>query len=123
MLGLVVAGLIVCLTMIIFLLKSSSSNKTNKEKRQKESDIKEEKDEKDKKPIEKDENEEEEEPEIPKKDISQYLLNSIKEGKNMTKCYFYNKGHSFFPIAVRSNRNSKLINFIFYQIIFIKGSF
>jgi len=93
MLGLVVAGLIICLTMIFFLLKSSSSNKTNKEKRQKETDTKDEKEEKEKKPIEKEENEEEEETEIPKKDISQYLLNSIKEGKNMTKCYFYNKGH------------------------------
>ena len=93
MLGLVVAGLIICLSMIFFLLKSSSQNKTNKEKIQKEPDIKDKKEEKVKKPIKRDENEEEEEQNTPKKDISQYLLNSIKEGKNMAKCYFYNKGH------------------------------
>ena len=92
MLGLVVSGLIICLTMIFFLLKSSSKNKTNKEKRAKESDIIGEKEGKEGKPIEKNENEEEE-PEILKKDISKYLLNSIKEGKNIIKCYFYNKGH------------------------------
>lgn len=95
MLGLVVTGLIICLSMIFFLLRSSSQNKTNKEKREKESDSTIRKEEKEEKPVENHENEEEEEEEkeISKKDISQYLLNSIKEGKNMKKCYFYNKGH------------------------------
>ena len=51
MLGLVVTGLIICLSMIFFLLKSSSQNKTNKEKIQKEPDIKDKKEEKVKKQL------------------------------------------------------------------------
>jgi len=31
---------------------------------------------------------------IPQKNISKYLFKSSNEGKNMNKCYFYNKGHA-----------------------------
>ena len=91
MLGLVVAGLIICLTMIFFLLKSPSKN-DNESKREpldKKKEI-------EKKTIEKEEKQEEEEeesPKIPKIDISKYLFKTIKEGNDMKKCYFYNKGH------------------------------
>ena len=90
MLGLVVAGLIICLSMIFFLLSSSSKNKENKEKKPKESNNKITKQTELPKKIEK---EEEESEKIQKTDISKYLLKTIKEGKNMKKCYFYNKGH------------------------------
>ena len=97
MLGLALAGLIICLTMIFFVLRSSSQNKNNKDNEPQKSDNKKQKD---KKPIKEEEEEEEEKEEeeqkpkeVPKKDISKYLLKTIKEGKNMTKCYFYNKGH------------------------------
>ena len=89
MLGLVVAGLIICLSMIFFLLGSSPKNKENKAKNPKESNNKKSKDTQIPKKIEK----EEETHKIPKTDISKYLLKTIKEGKNMIKCYFYNKGH------------------------------
>ena len=89
MLGLAVASLIICLSIIFFLLRSSSQNKPKKEERSNKEDVNELKGES---PITKEE-EEEEEPNIPKKDISKFLLNTIKEGKTMTKCYFYNKGH------------------------------
>ena len=90
MLGLAVASLIICLSIIFFLLRSSSQNKPKKEERSNKEDVNELKEES---PITKEEEEEEEEPNIPKKDISKFLLNIIKEGKTMTKCYFYNKGH------------------------------
>ena len=86
MLGFVLTGLVICLTMIFFLLNSSSKNKdikltksnnSIKEKPKEESKIEPEK----------------EEIKTEKKDISKYLLKTIKEGKDMKKCYFYNKGH------------------------------
>ena len=91
MLGLVVAGLIICLTMIFFLLKSSSENKNKKEEKNT-TDIKDKKEEKEIQK-EEEENEEEEKREILKNENSNYLIKTIKEGKYMTKCYFYNKGH------------------------------
>jgi WD40 repeat protein len=88
MLGLVVAGLIICLTMIFFLLNSSSKKQNTKSNNSNNSTkIKSEEKETQK------EQEKEEIPQIPKKDISKYLLKTIKEGKDMKKCYFYNKGH------------------------------
>lgn len=92
MLGLAVASLIICLTIIFFLLRSSSQNKPKKEDKPNEADVKMPKEEK---IIKKEEEEEEEEEESKKqkKDISKYLIKTIKEGKNITKCYFYNKGH------------------------------
>lgn len=87
MLGLVITGLIICLTMIFFVLKSSQ-NKIEDKKDTKKSDMKKKKEEK--KKIK----EEKEEPKIQKIDISKYLLKTIKEGKDMKKCYFYNKGHA-----------------------------
>ena len=90
MFGLVVAGLIICLTMIFFLLKSPSKN-DNKNKKESLDEHKK----KEKKEIIKEAEEEnkEESPEIPKIDITKYLFKTIKEGNDMKKCYFYNKGH------------------------------
>ena len=90
MLGIIIAGFIICLTMIFFVLKSSQNNSEEKRK----PNIPVNKDKEDKKSIKKKKEEEKVEPEIPKKDISKYLFKSIKEGKNMNKCYFYNKGHA-----------------------------
>ena len=86
MYGFVVAVLIICLSMIFFLLKSSSDNKKEKK-------ILDIKDKKEKKEIKNEIANEEEKSEIPKKGISKYLIKTIKEGKTMTKCYYYNKGH------------------------------
>ena len=90
MLGIIIAGFIICLTMIFFVLKSSQNNP--EEKRKPKDRVN--KDKEDKKSKKKEKEEEKQETEIPKKDISKYLFKSIKEGKNMTKCYFYNKGHA-----------------------------
>ena len=88
MYGFVVAGIIICLSMIFFLLKSSSDNKNKKEKK-----ILDIKDKKEKREIKNEIANEEEKSEIPKKEISKYLIKTIKEGKTMIKCYYYNKGH------------------------------
>ena len=87
MIGFVLTGLVICLTMIFFLLNSSSKNKDIKLTKSNNS-IKE-------KPKEEESKIEPEKEEIKteKKDISKYLLKTIKEGKDMKKCYFYNKGH------------------------------
>ena len=90
MLGIIIAGFIICLTMIFFVLKSSQNNPEEKRK----PNDRVNKDKEDKKSKKKEKEEEKQETEIPKKDISKYLFKSIKEGKNMTKCYFYNKGHA-----------------------------
>ena len=88
MLGLIIASLIICLTIIFFFLKSST-NKIEDKKGTKISNIKKKEE---KKKIK--EEEKEESPKMQKIDISKYLFKTIKEGKNMKKCYFYNKGHA-----------------------------
>lgn len=89
MLGLVIAGLIIFLTLIFFVFKYSSGKHKSKTS---DNNIIEEKE-----PIESEEiemeKEEEDESNIQKIDLSKYLFKTIKEGNNMKKCYFYNNGH------------------------------
>ena len=85
MLGIVIGGIIAILTIYIFLCPNKATKDKPKSINKKpQNPKKEEKKEIIPKKVEKEE---------PKIDISKYLIKTIKECNNMSKCYFYKKGH------------------------------
>ena len=89
MFTIIIGGILLILALYIFFIpKREENNKKEKIKETKIPPIK-----KEEKKEEKKKQKEEEVTEEPKIDISKYLIRTIKEGNNMSKCYFYKKGH------------------------------
>ena len=105
MFGIIIGGILLIIAIYIFFgpQKSEEKPKDNKKMKnppiEKEKEIKETKKEK----IEKEE---------PKIDISKYLIRTIKECNNMSKCYFYKKGHLILFCDERKLSLCHLKNFI-----------
>ena len=105
MFGMIIGGILLIIAIYIFFgpQKSEEKPKDNKKMKnppiEKEKEIKETKKEK----IEKEE---------PKIDISKYLIRTIKECNNMSKCYFYKKGHLILFCDERKLSLCHLKNFI-----------
>ena len=105
MFGIIIGGILLIIAIYIFFGPQKSEEKPKETKKiknppiEKEKEIKETKKEK----IEKEE---------PKIDISKYLIRTIKECNNMSKCYFYKKGHLILFCDERKLSLCHLKNFI-----------
>ena len=105
MFGMIIGGILLIIAIYIFFGPQKSEEKPKENKKMKNPPIEKEKEIKETKK----EKIEKEEPTI---DISKYLIRTIKECNNMSKCYFYKKGHLILFCDERKLSLCHLKNFI-----------
>ena len=105
MFGMIIGGILLIIAIYIFFGPQKSEEKPKDNKKMKNPPIEKEKEIKE---IKKEKIEKEE----PKIDISKYLIRTIKECNNMSKCYFYKTGHLILFCDERKLSLCHLKNFI-----------